>query len=142
MLPSNLPSSRFAPVKCPYSAELLWRRFFCLHLNWFASSVSRPEASTWKRERQVGRARRRDADVVADQPLEEALGPGHDVTEVENLWLQDLLPAEGEQLSRAPLPYPRLSIKRRPASIFDYEYEDFEVLGYEHHPAIKAPVAV
>ena len=46
------------------------------------------------------------------------------------------------QLSRAPLPYPTLSIKRRPASIFDYVYEDFEVLGYEHHPAIKAPVAV
>jgi thymidylate synthase len=46
------------------------------------------------------------------------------------------------QLSRAPLAYPLLSIKRRPASIFDYEYEDFEVLGYEHHAAIKAPVAV
>ena len=46
------------------------------------------------------------------------------------------------QLSRAPYPYPTLSIKRRPASIFDYEYDDFEVLGYEHHPAIKAPVAV
>jgi thymidylate synthase len=46
------------------------------------------------------------------------------------------------QLSRAPLPYPTLSIKRRPASIFDYELDDFEVLGYEHHAAIKAPVAV
>jgi len=46
------------------------------------------------------------------------------------------------QLSRAPRPYPRLHIKRRPASIFDYAYEDFEVLGYEPHPAIKAPVAV
>ena len=46
------------------------------------------------------------------------------------------------QLSRTPYRYPTLSIKRRPASIFDYEYEDFEVLGYEHHPAIKAPVAV
>jgi len=46
------------------------------------------------------------------------------------------------QLSRTPLPYPTLSIKRRPASIFDYEYDDFEVLGYEHHAAIKAPVAV
>jgi thymidylate synthase len=38
--------------------------------------------------------------------------------------------------------YPTLNIKRKPASIFDYEYEDFEVLGYEHHPSIKAPVAV
>ncbi|WP_084455394.1 thymidylate synthase [Comamonas composti] len=46
------------------------------------------------------------------------------------------------QLARQPFAYPTLHIKRRPASIFDYEYEDFEVLGYEHHPAIKAPVAV
>jgi len=46
------------------------------------------------------------------------------------------------QLSRTPHPYPVLHIKRKPASIFDYEYEDFEVLEYEHHPAIKAPVAV
>ena len=46
------------------------------------------------------------------------------------------------QLARAPYAYPTLNIKRRPASIFDYEYEDFEVLGYECHPAIKAPVAV
>jgi thymidylate synthase len=46
------------------------------------------------------------------------------------------------QLSRAPLPLPSLVIKRRPDSIFDYEYEDFEVVGYECHPAIKAPVAV
>ena len=47
-----------------------------------------------------------------------------------------------EQLSRVPYPYPTLHIKRRPASIFDYEFEDFEVLNYQHHPAIKAPVAV
>ncbi len=46
------------------------------------------------------------------------------------------------QLSRAPHPYPTLQIKRRPASMFDYEYEDFELLDYQHHPAIKAPVAV
>jgi thymidylate synthase len=46
------------------------------------------------------------------------------------------------QLSRAPLPLPSLVIKRRPDSIFDYEFEDFEVVGYECHPAIKAPVAV
>jgi thymidylate synthase len=46
------------------------------------------------------------------------------------------------QLGRAPMAYPTLNIKRRPTSIFDYEYEDFEVLGYEHHPAIKAPVAI
>ncbi|MBA3059710.1 MAG: thymidylate synthase [Gammaproteobacteria bacterium] len=46
------------------------------------------------------------------------------------------------QLSRTPLAYPTLNIKRRPESIFDYAYEDFEVQGYESHPAIKAPVAV
>ena len=46
------------------------------------------------------------------------------------------------QLSRTPLAYPTLRILRRPASIFDYEFEDFEVQGYECHPAIKAPVAV
>ena len=46
------------------------------------------------------------------------------------------------QLARAPRPYPTLAIQRRPASIFDYAYEDFEVQGYDPHPAIKAPVAV
>ena len=46
------------------------------------------------------------------------------------------------QLSRTPLPYPTLHIKRQPASIFDSEFEDFEFLNYQHHPAIKAPVAV
>src|SRR5450830_607191 len=46
------------------------------------------------------------------------------------------------QLSRLPFAYPTLNIKHRPASIFDYEYEDFEVVGYECHTAIKAPVAV
>jgi len=46
------------------------------------------------------------------------------------------------QLARAPHPYPQLVIKRRPDSIFDYVYDDFEVLDYLHHPAIKAPVAV
>jgi thymidylate synthase len=46
------------------------------------------------------------------------------------------------QLERAPYPYPTLRIKRRPDSIFDYQYEDFEVLDYQCHPAIKAPVAV
>ena len=46
------------------------------------------------------------------------------------------------QLAREPLPYPTLNLKRRPASLFDYEFEDFEVRDYQHHPAIKAPVAV
>ncbi|MGJ9404343.1 thymidylate synthase [Arthrobacter sp. KK5.5] len=47
-----------------------------------------------------------------------------------------------EQLSRDPYEYPRLAIARVPESIFDYTLEDFEVLGYRHHPAIKAPIAV
>ncbi len=46
------------------------------------------------------------------------------------------------QLSRQPFAYPTLNIKRKPASIFDYEFEDFEIIGYESHGAIKAPVAV
>ena len=46
------------------------------------------------------------------------------------------------QLSRAPFAYPTLNIKRKPASIIDYQFEDFEFLDYQHHPAIKAPVAV
>jgi thymidylate synthase len=46
------------------------------------------------------------------------------------------------QLARTPYPYPVLNIRRRPASIFDYAFEDFEVLDYQHHAAIKAPVAV
>jgi thymidylate synthase len=46
------------------------------------------------------------------------------------------------QLSRTPYPYPTLRILRKPASIFDYQFEDFEVVDYQHHAAIKAPVAV
>ncbi len=47
-----------------------------------------------------------------------------------------------EQLGREPLPLPRLAIKRRPPTIFDYQFEDFEIVGYEFHPHIKAAVAV
>ncbi len=46
------------------------------------------------------------------------------------------------QLGREPYPPPRLAIRRRPESLADYRYEDFEILGYQAHPAIKAPVAV
>jgi thymidylate synthase len=46
------------------------------------------------------------------------------------------------QLARAPLPLPRLEIKRRPDTIFDYRFEDFEVVGYQSHPPIKAPISV
>ena len=46
------------------------------------------------------------------------------------------------QLEREPFPLPRLTIVRRPDSIFDYRFEDFEISGYQSHPLIKAPVAV
>jgi thymidylate synthase len=46
------------------------------------------------------------------------------------------------QLARTPYPYPTLHIRRRPDSIFDYTFDDFEFRDYQHHPAIKAPVAV
>ena len=46
------------------------------------------------------------------------------------------------QLTREPLPLPRLEIKRRPDSIFDYRFEDFEIVGYESHPHIPGKVAV
>jgi thymidylate synthase len=46
-----------------------------------------------------------------------------------------------EQLSRAPVPAPKLRLAHR-ANISDYQFEDFEVLDYQHHPAIKAPVAI
>ncbi|MCH6549965.1 MAG: thymidylate synthase [Proteobacteria bacterium] len=47
-----------------------------------------------------------------------------------------------EQLQREPLALPRLAIKRRPESIFDYRFEDLEILNYESHPHIRAAVAV
>ena len=47
-----------------------------------------------------------------------------------------------KQLSRTPKPLPQLNIKRKPASIFDYEFEDFDVLNYECDPGIQAPIAL
>ncbi len=46
------------------------------------------------------------------------------------------------QLSRQPFPLPTLEIKRKPASLFDYVYDDFEILNYQAHAHIKADVAV
>jgi thymidylate synthase len=46
------------------------------------------------------------------------------------------------QLAREPLPAPRLAIRRRPPTIFDYQYEDFEFMDYQFYPAIRAQVAV
>jgi thymidylate synthase len=47
-----------------------------------------------------------------------------------------------EQLAREPLPLPRLSIQRKPDSITGYKFDDFEIVGYEFHPHIAAPIAV
>ena len=47
-----------------------------------------------------------------------------------------------QQLSRKPMTIPKLKILRKPDSLFDYRFEDFEVIDYRHHEAIKAPVAV
>lgn len=58
-----------------------------------------------------------------------------------HLYLNHLEQAE-LQLSRTPYPLPQLRIKRKPDSIFDYKVEDFELEGYQCHPAIKAPVSV
>jgi thymidylate synthase len=46
------------------------------------------------------------------------------------------------QLSRTPLPLPRLILKRRPPTLFDYAFDDIEIRDYQHHEAIKAPIAV
>ncbi|WP_378734126.1 thymidylate synthase [Nocardia brasiliensis] len=46
-----------------------------------------------------------------------------------------------EQLTREPFPFPTLRLRPAP-TLFDYAYEDVEVVDYQHHPAIKAPVAV
>ena len=58
-----------------------------------------------------------------------------------HLYLNHLEQAD-EQLRREPLPLPRLVIKRHPDSIFDYQFEDFELIDYQAHSHIKAPVAV
>jgi thymidylate synthase len=46
------------------------------------------------------------------------------------------------QLTRSPFALPTLEIRRRAPTLFDYSFEDFEIVNYQHHPAIKAPVAV
>ena len=47
-----------------------------------------------------------------------------------------------EQLGRVPGALPRLNLRRRPPTIFDYQYDDFEILDYEAQPSIAAPIAV
>jgi thymidylate synthase len=58
-----------------------------------------------------------------------------------HLYLNHLEQAD-EQLTRKPYALPRLQIKRKPPSIFEYEYDDFQIVDYQAHPSIKAPIAV
>ena len=58
-----------------------------------------------------------------------------------HLYLNHLEQAD-EQLARSPHALPRLEILRKPPSIFEYQYEDFQFLNYQAHPGIKAPIAV
>jgi thymidylate synthase len=58
-----------------------------------------------------------------------------------HLYLNHLQQAD-EQLQREPMQLPRLAIKRRPPSIFDYQFDDFEIVNYEAHAHIRAAVAV
>lgn len=58
-----------------------------------------------------------------------------------HLYLNHLDQAD-EQLRREPFALPKLVIKRKPPSIFEYQYEDFQVVDYQAHPSIKAPIAV
>jgi thymidylate synthase len=46
------------------------------------------------------------------------------------------------QLAREPYPLPRLVLKRKPPTLFDYAYDDIEITGYQSHPVLRAPVAV
>jgi len=58
-----------------------------------------------------------------------------------HLYLNHLEQAQ-QQLAREPLPQPRLVLKRKPESLFDYRFEDFELTNYRAHASIKAPIAV
>ncbi len=58
-----------------------------------------------------------------------------------HLYLNHLAQAD-LQLARDPFPLPRLVLRRRPPSLFDYSFDDIEIQDYHHHPAIKAPIAV
>ena len=58
-----------------------------------------------------------------------------------HLYLNHLEQVE-PQLAREPYPLPQLRLRRRPPTLFDYVHDDVEIVGYQHHPAIRAPVAV
>ncbi len=73
----------------------------------------------------------------ADLELGEFIWTGGDV----HLYLNHLEQAK-LQLTREPYPAPRLVIKRKPESLFAYDYDDFEILNYQAHEAIKASISV
>jgi thymidylate synthase len=58
-----------------------------------------------------------------------------------HLYLNHLQQVE-TQLARTPFPLPQLVIKRKPPTLFDYRFDDFEIVNYQCHPHISAPVAV
>ncbi|NEH97087.1 MULTISPECIES: thymidylate synthase [Rhizobium] len=72
-----------------------------------------------------------------DMTPSELIWVGGDV----HLYLDHMQMAE-TLLSREPRPFPTLTLTRKPASLDDYKIEDFDVVGYDPHPAIEAPVAV
>jgi thymidylate synthase len=72
-----------------------------------------------------------------DLKLGDFIWTGGDV----HLYLNHMEQAK-EQLSREPYELPKLNIKRNPDSIYDYAYEDFELLNYQCHPHIKAPISI
>ncbi len=69
--------------------------------------------------------------------------PGHFVHTLGDAHLyKNHLDQAREQLGREPRPLPRMEIRREVESVLDYRYEDFELVGYDPHPHIKAPIAV
>ena len=58
-----------------------------------------------------------------------------------HLYLNHLEQAN-QQLQRDPYPLPKLKIKRIPDSIYDYQYDDFELIDYQSHPHISAPISI
>jgi len=72
-----------------------------------------------------------------DLKIGEFIWTGGDV----HLYLNHLEQAQ-QQLSRKPYPLPKLKIKTKPNSIFDYRFEDFELINYQSHPHITAPISI
>jgi len=72
-----------------------------------------------------------------DLKIGEFIWTGGDV----HLYLNHLEQAR-QQLSREPYPLPKLKIKTKPSSIFDYHFEDFELINYQSHPHIPAPISI